>query len=124
MTLFDVKMRYMRDDLEYNYQDSMVVTMKGHIPSSFGNVTALESLDLSSNKLVGEIPMQSTGLKFLEVLNLSQNQLVGPIPHGNQFNTFSNDSYGGNLGLCGFPLPKRSGKDKAHEPPKSVFHGE
>ncbi|XWS27361.1 hypothetical protein CRYUN_Cryun26dG0108700 [Craigia yunnanensis] len=85
--------------------------LTGHIPSSFGNLTALESLDLSSNKLVGEIPMQLTGLNFLEVLNLSQNQLVGPIPPGNQFNTFLNDSYVGNLGLCGFPLSRKCGQN-------------
>ena len=36
---------------------------------------------------------------------------MGPIPHGNQFNTFSNDSYSGNLGLCGFPLSKSCSKE-------------
>ncbi|XVF78878.1 hypothetical protein PTKIN_Ptkin14bG0172800 [Pterospermum kingtungense] len=90
--------------------------LAGHIPSSFGNLKALESLDLSSNKLVGEIPMQLVGLTFLEVLNLSENQLVGHIPQGNQFNTFLNDSYGGNLGLCGFPLSKRCGPDEPAAP--------
>ncbi|XP_017979790.1 PREDICTED: receptor like protein 30 [Theobroma cacao] len=99
-------------------------SLTGHIPSSLGNLAALESLDLSSNKLVGEIPMQLIGLIFLEVLNLSQNQLVGHIPQGNQFNTFLNDYYGGNLGLCGFPVSKRCGKDEEQEPPESVFHEE
>ncbi|MBA0662885.1 hypothetical protein Goklo_006951 [Gossypium klotzschianum] len=79
----------------------------GPIPASFGNLVALESLDLSSNKLGGRIPSEMTNLTFLEVLNLSENSLVGPIPHGNQFNTFSNDSYSGNLGLCGLPLSKQ-----------------
>ncbi|EOY13372.1 Receptor like protein 33 [Theobroma cacao] len=99
-------------------------SLTGHIPSSVGKLTALESLDLSTNKLVGEIPMQLNGLKFLEVLNLSQNQLVGLIPQGNQFNTFLNDSYGGNLGLCGFPVSKRCGKDEEQEPPESALHEE
>ncbi|XP_017985308.1 PREDICTED: receptor-like protein 12 [Theobroma cacao] len=99
-------------------------SLTGHIPSSMGNLTALESLDLSTNKLVGEIPMQLIGLIFLEVLNLSQNQLVGLIPQGNQFNTFLNDSYGGNLGLCGFPVSKRCGMDEEQEPLESVFHEE
>ncbi|TYI78339.1 hypothetical protein E1A91_D06G204600v1 [Gossypium mustelinum] len=79
----------------------------GPIPASFGNLVALESLDLSSNKLGGRIPFEMTNLTFLEVLNLSENNLVGPISHGNQFNTFSNDSYSGNLGLCGLPLSKQ-----------------
>ncbi|WRX29485.1 Leucine-rich repeat - like 10 [Theobroma cacao] len=99
-------------------------SFKGHIPSSLENLAALESLDLSSNKLVGEIPMQLTGLKFLEVLNLSQNQLVGLIPQGNQFNTFLNDYYGGNLGLCGFLVSKTCGKGDAQEPPETAFHEE
>ncbi|XP_029150432.1 receptor-like protein 34 [Arachis hypogaea] len=76
----------------------------GHIPHSLGNLTNLESLDLSSNMLIGDIPTELTNLNFLEVLNLSQNQLVGPIPRGKQFESFSNDSYVGNMGLCGFPL--------------------
>ncbi|XP_017979602.1 PREDICTED: receptor-like protein 12 [Theobroma cacao] len=99
-------------------------SLTGHIPSSLGNLTALESLDLSTNKLVGQIPMQLIGLIFLEVLNLSQNQLVGLIPQGNQFNTFLNDSYRGNLGLCGFPVSKSCGKDEEQEPPESAFHEE
>ncbi|XVF78829.1 hypothetical protein PTKIN_Ptkin14bG0168500 [Pterospermum kingtungense] len=87
----------------------------GPIPASFGNLVALESLDLSSNNLCGRIPSQLTNVTFLEVLNLSENNLVGPIPHGNQFDTFDNDSYRGNLGLCGFPLSKQCGNPP---PPK------
>ncbi|KAL0000625.1 hypothetical protein SO802_014406 [Lithocarpus litseifolius] len=83
--------------------------LTGHIPSSLANLLELESLDLSSNKLTGEIPMQLTSLTFLALLNLSQNKLIGPIPEGKQFATFQNDSYNGNLDLCGFPLSHRCG---------------
>ncbi|TYG82107.1 hypothetical protein ES288_D01G060700v1 [Gossypium darwinii] len=89
----------------------------GNIPPSLGNLVELESLDLSSNNLSGEIPFQMTKLTFLEVLNFSHNNLVGPIPHGNQFNTFENDSYYGNLGLCGFPLTKQCGNGEGSKPP-------
>ncbi|EOY19952.1 Receptor like protein 34 [Theobroma cacao] len=88
-----------------------------------GNLTVLESLDLSSNNLTGEIPGKLTCLTFLARLNLSQNQLVGSIPQGNQFDTFANDSYIGNLGLCGWPLSKKCSSDEAPEAPSSESEG-
>ncbi|GMJ05310.1 receptor like protein 6 [Hibiscus trionum] len=94
----------------------------GHIPSSLGNLAALESLDLSCNKLVGGIPSQLTALNFLEWLNLSENHLVGLIPQGKQFNTFLNDSYVGNPGLCGFPVSKGCGHSGPPPPATSVEH--
>ncbi|KAI7990770.1 Receptor-like protein 12 [Camellia lanceoleosa] len=91
--------------------------LTGLIPMSLGDLTKLESLDLSQNKLSGEIPQQLTKLTFLEVLNFSQNNLTGLIPRGGQFETFSNTSYEGNLGLCGFPLSKNCGNVQIAEPP-------
>ncbi|XP_017239966.1 receptor-like protein 35 [Daucus carota subsp. sativus] len=85
--------------------------VSGHIPSTLGKLSMLESLDLSSNRLVGNIPEQLTGLFSLSVLNLSQNDLSGHIPKGYQFNTFENDSYAGNLELCGHPLSKKCEKE-------------
>ncbi|TYI96241.1 hypothetical protein E1A91_D01G057200v1 [Gossypium mustelinum] len=87
------------------------------LPPSLANMAALESLDLSSNKLGGTIPSELTKLTFLAVLNLSQNNFFGPIPVGYQFNTLDNDSYAGNLGLCGFPLSKKCGSDEERKPP-------
>ncbi|MBA0755905.1 hypothetical protein Gogos_020607, partial [Gossypium gossypioides] len=86
-------------NLSHNY-------LIGPIPSSLGDFLELESLDLSSNKLEGRFSTELKNLGFLEVLNLSQNNLKRPIPQGKQFDTFTNDSYMGNLDLCGLPLSK------------------
>ena len=83
--------------------------LRGDIPKELVQLNMLEALDLSWNRLTGTIPRELTRLNFLAVLNLSQNRLVGPIPQGLQFNTFSNDSYIGNLDLCGPPLSKQCG---------------
>ncbi|KAK9288287.1 hypothetical protein L1049_016738 [Liquidambar formosana] len=99
-------------------------SLTGHIPTSLGSLRELESLDLSSNNLTGEIPMQLTSLTFLAFLNLSQNQLEGSIPQGPQFDTFQNNSYLGNLALCGFPLTKKCNADEAPQPPPSIFQKE
>ncbi|GAU35654.1 hypothetical protein TSUD_255510 [Trifolium subterraneum] len=71
--------------------------------------------------LAGVIPTELTNLDFLEVLDVSNNYLVGEIPQGKQFNTFSSDSYKGNLRLCGFPLTKKCGPEpEQHHSPTST----
>ncbi|KAJ6894595.1 hypothetical protein NC652_028378 [Populus alba x Populus x berolinensis] len=91
--------------------------LKGEIPTSLSKLTLLESLDLSENKLTGAIPMQLISLTFLSVLNLSYNRLEGTIPVGNQFSTFTSDSYQENLGLCGFPLSNKCDDVEDQQPP-------
>nr|GEX34679.1 leucine-rich repeat-containing protein [Tanacetum cinerariifolium] len=86
----------------------------GPIPHALGNLIEIESLDLSWNQLSGEIPQSLAAIKNLEVLNLSQNYLVGSIPQGTQFNTFDENSFAYNLGLCGFPLPEKC--SESHKP--------
>ncbi|XP_068338974.1 receptor-like protein 7 [Pyrus communis] len=97
-------------------------TFNGLIPASLGNLTALESLDLSGNQFSGSIPSTLVQLNFLEYFNVSHNHLWGPIPLGQQFNTFQEDSYQGNSGLCGKPLSKKCKDSKSLTPsPPSVF---
>ncbi|WRX28309.1 Protein kinase domain - like 10, partial [Theobroma cacao] len=55
------------------------------------------------------------------MLNLSQNNLMGSVPRGNQFDTFTNDSYIGNLRLCVFPLSKECGESEGTKLPPSIF---
>ncbi|KAI3769487.1 hypothetical protein L6452_00592 [Arctium lappa] len=96
----------------------------GGILSSLGNLKNIESLDLSRNKLSGEIPQQLLQLNFLAILNVSFNRLDGRIPQGKQFDTFENNSYMGNLGLCGKPLSKECQNSKASTPPQTSCKSE
>ncbi|KAI3769490.1 hypothetical protein L6452_00595 [Arctium lappa] len=89
----------------------------GHVLSSLGNLKNLEALDLSQNKLSGEIPQQLLQLDFLAILNMSFNHLDGRIPQGPHFDTFDNNSYMGNLGLCRKPLSKECQHSKVSAPP-------
>ncbi|GAB4858863.1 hypothetical protein Ancab_040377 [Ancistrocladus abbreviatus] len=52
---------------------------KGSKREYWKNLALLQSIDLSSNKLIGEIPFQISLLTGLESLNLSRNHLTGSI---------------------------------------------
>ncbi|MBS1597576.1 MAG: IPT/TIG domain-containing protein [Bacteroidetes bacterium] len=54
--------------------------LSGIIPSSIGNISRLNMLELDSNNLVGTIPSAFGSLRSLNKLNLSHNQLSGSIP--------------------------------------------
>ncbi|XP_062015449.1 receptor-like protein 7 [Rosa rugosa] len=96
-------------------------TLTGPIPSSLGNLTALESLDLSQNQLSGKLPGDLAQLTFLSYFNVSHNRLSGSIPQGRQFDTFQEDMFQGNSGLCGKPLPKKCEDSESTTPQTSSF---
>ena len=101
-----------------NFSNNII---SGYIPLSLGNLEELESLDLSKNKLSGEIPPQLIQLNFMGFFDVSYNHLTGPIPRGKQFDTFQNNSFEGNPGLCGSPLTKKCDNSDTLLPPPSIY---
>lgn len=80
---------------------------------------ALESLDISQNKLSGEIPPKPGDLSSLGWINVSHNELVGPIPQGTQFQRQNCSSYEGNTWLYGASLKDIFGDINGSEPTES-----
>ncbi|XP_027769353.1 receptor-like protein 6 [Solanum pennellii] len=119
------EIKYMEQLSEYSmYEDSVSLVIKGHDIELEKINTIMTTIDLSSNHFEGVIPKTVKDLGSLRLLNLSRNNLKGPIPQGLQFNTFANDSYGGNLDLCGLPLSKQcgtSGSSHVPQPSESYF---
>ncbi|KAM0064431.1 putative protein kinase RLK-Pelle-LRR-Xa family [Helianthus debilis subsp. tardiflorus] len=112
--------------------------LKGRFPLALKNCTSLTGLDLSSNNLDGPLPVNlSDFIPYVTSLDLSSNKLSGEIPipldlsrldRIKEFSVTNNrltgqvpalkkgsvsaDSYTGNLGLCGYPLPLCEGSTK------------
>ncbi|GMH28645.1 hypothetical protein Nepgr_030488 [Nepenthes gracilis] len=116
---------------ESYYKDSIMLMVKGHDIKFVRILTLISTIDVSNNKLKGEIPKVIGDLVSLRWLNLAHNNFIGRIPpslasfreaRGEQFDTFENNSYLGNLGLCGNPLSKKCGDDEAplQPPPRMV----
>ncbi|PON80724.1 LRR domain containing protein [Parasponia andersonii] len=115
--------------LEYTY--STTITIKG-TQVQYGKIQeVLVVIDLSSNGFQGEIPDSIGSLQGVRerFLNSSWNSHSSPSStvsrNGYQLNTFENNSYMGNSGLCGDPLTKKcDGSESSKEPASVSFEGE
>ena len=74
------------DDLGLHYASSLrhfnasYNFFRSTIPDSYGELTKLEVLELSSNGLTGTLPSRFGNMESLQVLGLFDNALKGPLP--------------------------------------------
>ncbi|KAL1810273.1 LRR receptor-like serine/threonine-protein kinase FEI 1 [Daucus carota subsp. sativus] len=80
--------------------------LQGEIPPNIGDLPSLNILDLSSNSITGSIPASLGRLKRLHYMNLSANFFSGEIPDVGVLSKFRNNSFIGNLDLCGRQINK------------------
>lgn len=81
--------------------------LSGTIPANLANCSYLNVLKLDNNQLSGQIPPELALLSRIKTFTVTNNQLCGPVP---QFKVnIPADSYSGNPGLCGKPLPDCKG---------------
>ncbi|GAA0150165.1 hypothetical protein LIER_09166 [Lithospermum erythrorhizon] len=73
----------------------------GNLPESIGRLSSLKALDVSSNQLSGPIPGSLQASLTLRKLNMSYNDFSGNVSNRGAFSILTNDSFRGNLGLCG-----------------------
>ncbi|CAN1139437.1 Receptor kinase-like protein Xa21 [Linum perenne] len=71
------------------------------IPLSLGNCQQLNQLDVSANKLTGEIPGENQNFEAMQHLNLSYIDLQGEVQSKGIFRNASGMSLMGNSRLCG-----------------------
>ncbi|RVW78065.1 Somatic embryogenesis receptor kinase 1 [Vitis vinifera] len=84
--------------------DLYLNSFTGPIPETLGKLSKLRFLcnsRLNNNSLTGTIPMSLTNITALQVLDLSNNRLSGVVPDNGSFSLFTPISFANNLDLCG-----------------------
>ncbi|KAH7428068.1 hypothetical protein KP509_10G074200 [Ceratopteris richardii] len=103
--------------------------LSGQIPPELGRLLELRILDISSNLLSGAIPDSLGNLKNLTNFNVSTNFLTGEIPENGVLGSFGEQSFVGNMGLCGQQVGEicksqlvdpSANRNGSFSPPKSV----
>lgn len=88
-------------DLSYN-------KFSGEIPLGLSSCSYLNVLKLDNNQLTGQIPPEIGLLSRIKIFTVARNRLSGPVPQFRNVNIPA-ESYAGNAGLCGGPLPECKG---------------